>query len=79
MINLTEKEIRFIELKSQGLKMWQIASHLYVSLSIAEKMANELHQKTGCSNGSSLVSWAYQNGILKINKEILPMQERKAG
>lgn len=78
-IKLTQKEIKFIELKRQGLKMVEIGELMFMSERSILKFASELYEKTGTINGSHLVDWGYKNGVLKINAEILPNQERKVG
>jgi DNA-binding CsgD family transcriptional regulator len=77
MIKLSDKEKRFIELKSHGLKMNEIARILFMSEATLEKFAKGIYEKTGTVNGSSLIRWGYENGILKINTENLPEDESK--
>lgn len=79
MINLTEKEKELIRLKSEGLTVKQIAKRLITSRAYAEQLIHALYNKTGCRNSGSLVAWGYQKGILQINREILPMEQEKAG
>ena len=72
MITLSEREIRIIELKSQGKTVKEIAPLLFVSKRYAEKMINALYHKTGCKTSGGLVSWGYKMGILQINAENIP-------
>jgi DNA-binding NarL/FixJ family response regulator len=78
-MNITDKEKKFIELKAQGLKMRDIAKAMYMSYRTCENFASDLYRKTGTANGSSLIDWGYNNGILKINAEISPDEIKKAG
>jgi DNA-binding NarL/FixJ family response regulator len=78
MINLTPKEKEFIHLKRQGLKMVDIAQLMFMSMSSILGFAKRLYEKTGTYNGSNLIDWAYQNGHLKINAEILGTKEDEA-
>lgn len=78
MVNLTPKEKEFIHLKRQGLKMADIAQLMFMSESSLWQFARSLYQKTETENGSHLVDWAYQKGILKINAETLGSKEDEA-
>lgn len=77
-IKLTEKEIRFIELKRTGMSYDDISRKLFLSLPYVYKLASELYIKTGTTNGSSLIAWAFENNILKIKRENLPTKDDKA-
>jgi DNA-binding NarL/FixJ family response regulator len=79
MTILTDKELEFIKLLRQGLKMKEIASLMFVSIETLDKLARELREKTETYNGKHLIDWCYQNGILKINTENIPNEERKTG
>jgi DNA-binding NarL/FixJ family response regulator len=78
MINLTHKEKEFIRLKADGLKISDIAELLFMSYKSVEKLADDLKKKTNTYNSCNLIHWGYQNGILKINRENPPPEERKA-
>jgi DNA-binding CsgD family transcriptional regulator len=79
LMNLTPKEAEFIRLKAQGLKMVEIAELMFMSERSIFGFANDLYRKTETLNGSNLIDWGYKNGVLKINAETLPNQERKTG
>lgn len=78
-MNITDKERKFIELKAQGLKMRDIAKELFMSEGYLENFVRDLYEKTGTKNGSSLINWAWSNSILKISKENLTDEIKKAG
>lgn len=78
-ILLTQKEKEIIRLKAQEKTVDEIASHLTVSKSYAEKMITILYDKCGVSNAVGLVNWGYCNGILKINADDRSNRLDKAG
>lgn len=78
-IKLTEKERLIIEMKADGMTIKQIARKLATSRGYAEQLICVLYSKTGCKNSGSLVAWGYKNSVLEINRENLPIEERKVG
>jgi DNA-binding CsgD family transcriptional regulator len=77
MKNLSEKEKELIRLKAQGLRIGDIAKIVIMSRRSTEVALHRLYEKVGVNNGSQLVHWGYQNGILEINAENLTAHPEK--
>jgi DNA-binding NarL/FixJ family response regulator len=78
MINLTDREREFIRLLGHDLKVKDIAELMFISIELAWQISIDLKKKTNTYNLHGLCIWAVKNGIIQINIETLPPEERKA-
>jgi DNA-binding CsgD family transcriptional regulator len=78
MINLNFREKEYIRMKADGLTDKDIGELLFMDIKTVDVLSKELRNKTGTCRSANLISWAYQNGVLKINRENPPHKEDEA-
>jgi DNA-binding CsgD family transcriptional regulator len=78
-MNLNQKEKQVIQWKAEGVTGEEIARRLGKSQTATKWLLKSIYQKCGCSNGPSLIRWAYENGVLKINDQKLGVSLNKTG
>lgn len=65
-MKLSEKEIRFIELKSQGFTNQEISRIVFSNIKSVKMVFHDLYRKTGTRNAAHLTKWAIENTVLQI-------------
>ena len=63
---LTKRELEIVRLCAQGLDVRDIANRLYISQRTVEAHKNNIFKKLGVSSTSELVTYAFQQGIMKL-------------
>jgi DNA-binding CsgD family transcriptional regulator len=76
---ISDKEKELIELKARGFTDKKAARAMFRSPKSIEKMLSRLYEKTDCPNANALINWAWEQEILKRNRENLPQQLDKTG
>lgn len=79
MTSLTDRELQFIKLLGDGLKVCEISELMFISIQLAWQISNDIKLKTDTYTLHGITMWACKNDIIKINRETLPNEERKAG
>lgn len=78
-IKLSERERTLIKLKAQDLTDSEIARVMTSNRQDVWKWFSALYKKIGCKKSPGMIYWACQNGVLEINLQNLPIEERKVG
>lgn len=66
--NLTERELDILKLIAQGLASKKIATQLSISIKTVETHRKNIKHKFGFNNFYRVISFAYENNILSIDK-----------
>lgn len=65
---INDRDLVIIKLMAQGCSNKEMGGILFERENTVEQHRVRILRRTKCKNGCHLVSWAYQNGLLSVEK-----------